>query len=197
MNQHTHRGHQPGSREGHGHAHTHGSDTPLYLAGALVLISLLSVAWWQWFGPQETVAPPAAPVQAERSLRFEDRDAGVVRVTDVDSGEVLRDIAPGELGFVRGTLRGLSRARQARGIGPEVPFLLRQFENGRLLLVDTATGQEIDLWAFGSINARAFVQLLQQEPPLEPRSGAEGDLTTTAEPAARQTLVGAAAPGQD
>lgn len=134
---------------------------PLLGAGALVLVSLLSVAWVQWFA--EPVPDPArnSPVVASRSLQFEDAAGGAVHVIDARSGMLIAELPSGEQGFVRATVRGLARARRARGLGAEVPFMLEQRASGQLLLIDPLTGQEIDLWAFGSLNARPFTEFLQ------------------------------------
>lgn len=135
---------------------------PLLGAGGLVLFSLISVALIQWFGgPVGDDALKSSPVLASRSLNFEDTADGAVRVLDADSGELIASLSSGEHGFVRATLRGLVRARRARGLGPEVPFVLEQRASGQLLLIDPTSGQEVDLWAFGSLNARVFSGFLQ------------------------------------
>ena len=133
---------------------------PLLGAGSLILISLLSVAWIQWFAGQDTAAAPVDPLLMARELRFEDRADGSVEVSDADTGQHIRRIKAGEDGFVRATLRGLVRARRARGAGQTVPFRLELRASGQLLLLDPATDQSIDLWAFGATNAEAFASLL-------------------------------------
>lgn len=129
---------------------------PLLGAGALVLVSLLSVAWVQWFADPAPDPAGASPVVASRTLQFEDADGGVVHVIDAGTGVLIAELPFGEQGFVRATVRGLARARRARGLGAEVPFTLEQRASGQLLLIDPLTGQEIDLWAFGSLNAQPF-----------------------------------------
>ncbi|MEJ2534293.1 MAG: photosynthetic complex assembly protein PuhC [Gammaproteobacteria bacterium] len=133
---------------------------PLLAMGGLVLLSLVSVAWLRWFADPAPEAGPPNPAVAARELRFEDVEGGSVRVLDAGSGELIQLLAPGEQGFVRATVRGLVRARRTRGIGDEIPFRLEQRANGQLLLIDPATGQEIDLWAFGASNARPFAGFL-------------------------------------
>ena len=133
---------------------------PLLAMGGLVLVSLLSVAWLQWFADPAPEDGAANPALVARDLRFEDAAAGAVRVLDATSGVLIQEIAPGELGFVRATVRGLVRDRRIRGIGDEMPFRLEQRANGQLLLIDPATGEEIDLWAFGSSNAQPFAGFL-------------------------------------
>jgi len=75
-------------------------------------------------------------------------------------GDVVEVLEPGTNGFVRGVLRGLARDRKLRGIGPQPPFELTRWTDGRLSLTDTATGREIELDAFGPTNVGAFARLL-------------------------------------
>ena len=99
-----------------------------------------------------------APVSWKRSLRFEDRPNGDVAVVDPDSQlEVTR--FQGEQGFVRGTLRTLTRERMRRGIGSGPAFELIGHTDGRLTLLDPATDVRIDLESFGPTNMSSFAQL--------------------------------------
>lgn len=112
------------------------------------------------------VAPNRAPavvadaVRSERAFRAADRDDGAVVLTDAATGAEILLVAPGEDGFVRGTLRGLARERRARDLGPQAPFRLVAWGDGRLTLDDTATGRRLDLLAFGQTQAEAFSRLL-------------------------------------
>jgi putative photosynthetic complex assembly protein len=54
----------------------------------------------------------------------------------------------------------LVRERKRQGLGPEQPFALIGRADGRLTLVDPATGQVIDLESFGPTNASVFARLL-------------------------------------
>lgn len=99
-------------------------------------------------------------VTMEREFRAADRADGAVVLTDARSGREVLLVAPGEDGFIRGTLRGLARDRHLRGIGPELPFRLVVWNDGRMTLDDTATGRRLDLLAFGQTQAEAFARLL-------------------------------------
>lgn len=116
-----------------------------------------------------TIAPVSTPLtpesagatpRAERSFVAADRSDGAVVLSDAASGAPALILAPGEDGFIRGTLRGLARDRHLRGIGPEVPFRIVAWSDGRLTLDDTATGRRLDLLAFGQSQAEAFARLL-------------------------------------
>lgn len=109
---------------------------------------------------------PAAPdpsptdVVAERALRFADRPGGTVEVLDAASGTSVAIIGWGEGGFVRQTLRGLVRDRTKRAIGQDAAFVLATHADGRLSLVDPATGRVVELAAFGHTNEDAFRRFL-------------------------------------
>ncbi|MDP4003803.1 photosynthetic complex assembly protein PuhC [Methylobacterium sp. NEAU K] len=128
-------------------------------AGALMGFTMLAVL----IGRTEQIGmialPPAKPV-ARLAFRAEDQVDGSIALRDVSDGHVAAWIRPGEDGFLRGTLRGLAQARQRGGLGPEQPFSLTRYDDGRLSLADDATGRRVPLEAFGPTNAGAFARLL-------------------------------------
>lgn len=96
---------------------------------------------------------------AARDLVFADAPDGSVVVTDARDGAPV-EVFTGENGFVRGTMRGMARTRKSEGIGPEDPFRLASWSDGRLTLDDAKTGRHIELQAFGSANVEVFGHLL-------------------------------------
>jgi putative photosynthetic complex assembly protein len=141
-------------------AHSHNQTVPkgvLIAAAALVAVSLVSVAAVRLSGTQ-IHTPDAKPVLT-RSLRFEDRADGSVVIIDGKTGQQV-DRVQGEAGFLRGALRALARERRKRDLGPEAAFDLVGRADGRLTLIDPATGERIDLDSFGPTNAGTFVRLL-------------------------------------
>ncbi len=133
----------------------------LYCAGFIIAFSLISVGLVRITGngPDQL----AASVALQRSLRFEDRPDGAVAVIDGNTGALLTTVR-GEQGFVRGTLRALTRERYSRNIGSGPPFLLIARTNGRLTLADPATGEHIDLESFGPTNMAEFAHFLAISP---------------------------------
>ena len=131
---------------------------PVFGAGiAILLLVGLTIA------PVSTLRSPEATgalPQHEREFRAADRSDGAVVLTDARTGREVLVVAPGEDGFMRGTLRGLARDRRMRDIGPEIPFRLVVWNDGRMTLDDTATGRRLDLLAFGQTQAEAFARLL-------------------------------------
>lgn len=107
------------------------------------------------------VGVPGETLVAERDLRFADRDDGAVVVQAAKDG---REIAvfTGQQGFLRGTLRAFARTRHLSGLGPEQPFQLSRWSDGRLTMDDKATGQHVELMAFGPDNVAVFAPLLDR-----------------------------------
>jgi putative photosynthetic complex assembly protein len=129
--------------------------------GALLLVTLLAVAAVRLSGTE--IRTPDAPTADQRSLRFEDGPDGSVRVLDARSGEHI-DSVSGEAGFLRGSLRALVRERKMRGIGSGPAFELIARTDGRLTLMDPATGERLDLESFGPSNSAIYRRWLQGSP---------------------------------
>ncbi|WP_420408754.1 photosynthetic complex assembly protein PuhC [Hoeflea sp.] len=83
-----------------------------------------------------------------------------ITISDARSGETISTLSPDEGGFVRGSLRGLTRLRQVAGTPLDQPYRIIKWENGTVSLSDTATGERIYLNAFGPDHAAAYEQLL-------------------------------------
>ena len=123
--------------------------------GALLLVVLLATV----LGRPDPARPEGRALISV-DLRFEDQSDGGVTVRRADDGTVAAVLAPGTEGFIRATLRGLARERRGNGLGPEMPFRLSTWPDGRFSLEDLATGRTLDLRAFGSTQAEAFARLL-------------------------------------
>ncbi len=106
----------------------------------------------------DRMQPTGAPV-AERDLRFEDRADGAVIIVNAATNRQI-EVMTGQNGFLRGTLRGFARTRRMDGVGEAPPFHLTSWSDGRLILSDPATGREVDLEAFGTLNEAVFGRLL-------------------------------------
>lgn len=133
----------------------------LLAVGAVLLASVIAVAAVRMSGT--TIRVPDEAAVAVRELRFEDRPDGSVVVIDAPTRAVIHTIT-GENGFFRGALRGLARERKRNGLGSEQPFQLIGRADGRLTLVDPATGQRIDLESFGPTNAAVFARFMTDAP---------------------------------
>jgi putative photosynthetic complex assembly protein len=132
---------------------------PIVLIAGLLLLAFGLVAQVRMSGVE--IREPDAPAQIIRELQFEDRPDGSVAVIDAKSKKEIAAIT-GEAGFARGTLRGFARDRRARGLGSEQPFQLIGRADGRLTMLDPATGRIVDLESFGPTNAAVFAALLHK-----------------------------------
>jgi putative photosynthetic complex assembly protein len=110
-----------------------------------------------------TVQMPQRQAFETLSLRFEDQDNGGVAIRNVADGAVIYTVAPGTNGFIRATIRGLTRERLRSDMGSEMPFTLIRWNDGTMSLEDHATGRRVALEAFGPTNAQAFAQLFTAE----------------------------------
>lgn len=141
----------------HSHAHETVPRVPLIGAGALVIASLILVAFVRLVpAPAEA---PASTVVA-RELFFDDRADGGITVRDARDPAYVQVLPAGQENFVRATMRGFARERRRGSIGQEVPFRLSARSDGRLTLEDPTNGRIVDLEAFGSTNAAAFARFL-------------------------------------
>lgn len=130
------------------------------LVPALVLAGCIAVFGFVLLHGPPAANPPEGFAVASRDIFVEDRADGAVIIRDARTGQVVRELEPGTGGFIRATLRGLVRERRLGELGPEKPFRVTRWSEGRLTLVDTATGRVVDLLAFGQAQVDAFQSLL-------------------------------------
>ncbi len=145
-------------------ANRHHHDIPiprgvLVAAAIMVVVTTLAAAFVRLTGIGFAHYPDA-PAVAQRDLRFVDESDGTISVLVSPGGERIASIGAGQENFLRGTMRGLARARRAVDIGPEPPFRLIGRADGRLTLEDPSTGRRVDLESFGPDNAVVFARLL-------------------------------------
>lgn len=134
----------------------------MVLAAAVTMSATFMLATLGHQAPTDPASSGQAPL-ATRDIRFEDRADGAVLVRDARSGAVVETLQPGAEGFMRGGMRGLARQRMIAGVSPTSPFRLSAWPDGRLTLQDAATGNTMELHAFGRTNAEAFLRLLAKE----------------------------------
>ena len=126
--------------------------TAAVLGGAVICCGLARQAGFASNGP-------AAPPAAARLVSFSDLPDGSVAIYAAGTATVIDSIAPRGAAFLRTTIRALDGVRARENIGEAAPFKLTSLDNGHLELTDTATGQMIDLEAFGPSNEGQFAQV--------------------------------------
>lgn len=128
----------------------------LIAAGCLVS-GTIALATISSLGAKRVAMPQAsAPITA---LRFDQNAAQALIVTNAVTGKQVAFIAPTADAFLRTTLRTMIETRISDGITRTAPFLLIPTGKDDLVLDDPATGQKIDLQAFGPSNSVQFQNL--------------------------------------
>ena len=125
----------------------------------LVLASLALVSFAVLTERAPTGQPKPAPIVTERSIILQGGGAQAVTVLAED-GSVLLDLPHG--GFITVIQNGLERARKVHGVAQDLPVRIVEYANGRLTVLDDATGWSAELGAFGSDNRAAFERLMSQ-----------------------------------
>jgi putative photosynthetic complex assembly protein len=135
---------------------------PRLMVRAMLVLVLSCLALTTWFvltrQPLEST-PPISPLKAQRMLSLESDMTGAVRVMD-GNGALLVDLAPEQGGFIAGVHRVILYERSRARLPDAGPVLLQAYENGRMAIIDPATGWRADLMGFGTDNAGAFAKLL-------------------------------------
>jgi putative photosynthetic complex assembly protein len=126
---------------------------------ALALSALLITAFSVLTDRPRTGTPLAGTVVAERELILEGRSAQAVTVYDAE-GTLIADMDHG--GFVTVIQNAIQRARTVARIEGNPPIKIVQYDNGRLVAEDPASGASIELYAFGNDNKAAVERLLDQ-----------------------------------
>jgi putative photosynthetic complex assembly protein len=157
MNANIHFEPEPGSRDA-----MPGIGVPkpaLWMAAALIAVTFALAISARLFG-FGAFAEPEGTALISRSLTFTDAADGGIYVHDADAQQLATTLAPGTSGFVRGSLRALTRKRRLANIGAEMPFVLTRFDDGRLVLSDPATKASVTISSFGPTQVAAFDSLL-------------------------------------
>jgi putative photosynthetic complex assembly protein len=134
-------------------------------AGTLIAFALAMAIVGRMNGPDTSLA--SVPQIAHRDLRFSDRADGGITVTNAETGAVVAVVAREHDNFLRATMRGLALQRERSGLGPETPFVLTRWADGRLTLTDPTNHRVLELEAFGETNEATFATLLTSSGPTQ------------------------------
>lgn len=123
-------------------------------------LSALAITSFAVLTDRPTVGQPApGKVTAQREIILEGRSAQAVTVYDKD-GSLIADLPHG--GFITVIQNAIQRARTVARIQGNPPIRIVQYDNGRLVAEDPASGASIELYAFGNDNKAAVERLLDQ-----------------------------------
>lgn len=126
---------------------------------ALALSALVITSFAVLTDRPHTGTPLAGKVVAQRELILEGKSAQAVAVYDAQ-GKLIADMDHG--GFITVIQNALQRARTVARVTGNPLINIVQYDNGRLVAEDPASGASIELYAFGSDNKAAVERLLDQ-----------------------------------
>ncbi|OCW58481.1 photosynthetic complex assembly protein PuhC [Hoeflea olei] len=132
---------------------------PLILGLGLIGFAFTAIVFGMKTGVGTMINIYDKPV-AMRDIIIDGTHDSEITIIDARSGEVIKVLPTSEGGFIRGSLRALSRIRHVSETPTTLPYRLIQWENGSVSLSDTATGERLYLNAFGPDNVAAYSELL-------------------------------------
>jgi len=128
--------------------------------GSLVILSVVLVAWARYTGMEPAASPPAdRAVHTEVPIRIEAEGLARVTVRNAETGAVVAELSEAEGGFIAGVERAYARQRMLAGLPEDAPVRLVRWDDGKLSLIDPATGWRAELHGFGRDNTQAFARL--------------------------------------
>lgn len=128
--------------------------------GALVVLTTLAVAVARFTGMEPAAQPPVQAEQSSAMLVFASRGLSSVTVHDAATGHMVADLSGDDAGFIAGVHRALARTRMLAGAPEDAPVRVVRWADGRMSLIDPATGWRVEVHGFGRTNEEAFARLL-------------------------------------
>ena len=125
----------------------------------LMLASLALVAYARWQDVPLTGVVADSPIVAEREITLVgDRKEGYA-VLDA-SGTQIAHSRENKAGFIDVVASSVERERTTNGYPADGPLTVARRENGRVAVIDPASGWTLELIGYGKDNVAAFAGLL-------------------------------------
>ena len=134
----------------------------LMSAGALALAVLVAIGFGRVTGVGLADTPEMRTL-AHRDLQLSEHDDGSVAVIDAKTREPLLSVAAGSGAFAVEAMRNLARNRLRKGAASDGAYVLALKSDGRLVLEDPETRHQVELRAFGKLQAEAFAALMPDQ----------------------------------
>ncbi len=126
---------------------------------ALLAFTMILVAFARVTGMPPAGIMPVQPEAERVAVVIAPRGDGGVLITRPD-GSVVASLSVQEAGFISGVERVLARERRSYGLAPVGPVDLVRWQDGRMSLLDPATGWRMEIVGFGDTNVESFARLL-------------------------------------
>ena len=140
---------------------------PLIGAAALVVLSLITVLWFQARDTDAVTEASRSPV-AIHELNFTDLGADQIAIIDAGAGDTIAVIGPTGDNLIRNAVLSLTRTRDRRGLPIDSQYEVIHWDTGRLTLSDIETDRHIPLDSFGPTDSGALAQLLSLKDARQP-----------------------------
>jgi putative photosynthetic complex assembly protein len=127
---------------------------------ALMIGSVLLVAYDQLSGRPLEGVPVVEPIVAQRAVTLTGDRSGVYTVTD-ESGAVIASSADPLMGFIGVIGRTDVRARTVAGVTGNPPIIIARRADGHIAIIDPATDRVTELVGYGADNVAAFARLVE------------------------------------
>ena len=133
---------------------------PILIGAAIVALGTLSaIGFGRITGVGLADTPHVASI-AQRNVKLDERLDGSVAIVDAGNDAVLTESGIGEGSFAVEVLRNMQRNRARKGADGSAPFYVALKANGRLVVEDPETPQQVELRAFGERQTKAFAEML-------------------------------------
>ena len=132
----------------------------LRAVGLLVVGTTAAVAYARWTGMPPAARPPVQAEAASAELIIVGDGMSAVTVIEAGTGRVVAVLSGESAGFIAGVQRALSRTRMLQDVPEDAPVRVVRWADGRMSLIDPATGWRVEVHGFGRDNEEAFARLL-------------------------------------
>ena len=127
---------------------------------ALMLGTLAIVALAQWARLPNVGVMELAPVETQRLVWLVGDRSGTHALADVN-GAIIETVSPDrKTGFIGMVGIVVKRQRAIAGITEDAPIRIVRRTDGRVGIIDDATGMDMELTGYGPDNIAAFARLL-------------------------------------
>ena len=135
---------------------------PILIGAAFLAIGALSaIGFGRLTGVGLAETPHIASI-AHRDIKLDERPDGSVAILDAKSDVVLTESGIGQGSFAVEVLRNMQRNRARKGVDGSVPFVVALKSDGRLVVEDPETPQQVELRAFGERQTTDFAAMLPE-----------------------------------
>ena len=133
---------------------------PILIGAAIVALGALSAIGFGRVTGIGLADTPHITSIVQREVKLDERPDGSVAIVDAGNDAVLTESGIDEGSFAVEVLRNMQRNRARKGADGSAPFYVALKSDGRLVVEDPETPQQVELRAFGERQTNAFAEML-------------------------------------